>query len=51
MAFPINDEKYVRNLPDAIIGATAIAYNAQIVTSDEHFSKCQNKNLQIWKNV
>jgi len=37
-------------LPDTIIGATAIAYNAEVVTSDPHFIKCRHEKLRIWKN-
>jgi predicted nucleic acid-binding protein len=37
-------------LPDAIIGATAIVYNAEVVTRDPHFLKCQYKKLRIWEN-
>ena len=33
-------------LPDAIIGATAIIYQAEIVTGDLHFLKCEK--LHIW---
>jgi len=36
-------------LPDAIIGATAIVYGAEVVTHDSHFLECQYKKLQIWK--
>jgi len=36
-------------LPDAIIGATAIVYGAEVVTRDAHFLECQYKKLQIWK--
>jgi len=36
-------------LPDAIIGATAIAYGAEVVTRDSYFLECQYKKLQIWK--
>ena len=35
-------------LPDAIIGATAIVYDAEIVTNDPHFLKCEYKKLHIW---
>jgi predicted nucleic acid-binding protein len=38
-------------LPDAIIGATAIVYDAEIVTRDPHFLKCQYKKLRIWENA
>jgi len=37
-------------LPDAIIGATAIVYDAKLVTRDPHFLKCQYKKLLIWDN-
>jgi len=37
-------------LPDAIIGATAILYEAEIVTNDEHFLECQYDKLKIWDN-
>jgi len=37
-------------LPDAIIGATAIVYNAKVVTRDPHFLKCQYKKLLVWEN-
>jgi predicted nucleic acid-binding protein len=36
-------------LPDAIIGATAIVYGAEIVTRDPHFLECQYEKLQVWK--
>ena len=36
------------NLPDAIIGATAIVYDAKVVTRDPHFLKCQYEKLLIW---
>jgi len=39
------------NLPDAIIGATAIVYDARVVTRDPHFLKCQYKKLLIWDNT
>jgi len=35
-------------LPDAIIAATAIVHNAEIVTSDPHFLTCQYGKLRIW---
>ncbi|MDR0300891.1 MAG: type II toxin-antitoxin system VapC family toxin [Treponema sp.] len=38
-------------LPDAIIGATSIVYDAEVVTCDPHFLKCQYKNLRIWKRA
>jgi len=38
-------------LPDAIIGATAIVYDAKLVTRDPHFLKCQYKKLLIWDNA
>lgn len=37
-------------LPDAIIGATAIEFNAKVVTQDPHFLNCKYKKLQIWEN-
>jgi len=36
-------------LPDAIIGATAIVYGAEVVTGDTHFLKCQYEKLKVWK--
>ena len=36
-------------LPDAIIGATAIVYGAELVTRDTHFLECQYKKLRVWK--
>jgi predicted nucleic acid-binding protein len=36
-------------LPDAIIGATAIIYDAKIVTHDPHFRTCGYKKLRIWE--
>ena len=36
-------------LPDAIIGATAVIYGAEIVTRETHFLKCQHENIRIWK--
>jgi len=38
-------------LPDAIIGATSIVYDAKLVTRDPHFLKCQYKKLLIWDNA
>jgi predicted nucleic acid-binding protein len=38
-------------LPDAIIGATAIVYDAKLVTRDPHFLKCQYKKLMVWDNT
>ena len=35
-------------LPDAIIGATAIVYNARLVTRDPHFLKCKYEKLHVW---
>jgi predicted nucleic acid-binding protein len=35
-------------LPDAIIGATAIVYDAEVVTCDPHFLKCKYNKLRIW---
>jgi predicted nucleic acid-binding protein len=37
-------------LPDAIIGATAVVYDAKVVTRDPHFLKCQYKKLLVWDN-
>lgn len=34
-------------LPDAIIGATAIVYDAELVTTDPHFSGCKYDKLHI----
>ena len=34
-------------LPDAIIGATAVVYGAELVTNDPHFLKCQYKKLHV----
>ena len=36
------------NLPDAIIGATAIVYDAEVVTRDPHFLKCEYDELRVW---
>ncbi|MCL1993105.1 MAG: type II toxin-antitoxin system VapC family toxin [Spirochaetes bacterium] len=36
-------------LPDAIIGATAIIYGAEIVTGDPHFLNCRHEKLRIWE--
>ncbi|MDR2135544.1 MAG: type II toxin-antitoxin system VapC family toxin [Treponema sp.] len=36
-------------LPDAIIGATAIVYDAEVVSSDPHFFKCPYPALRILK--
>ena len=36
-------------LPDALIGATAIVYGAEMVTRDSHFLECQYKKLRVWK--
>jgi len=38
-------------LPDAIIGATAIVYDARVVTWDPHFLKCQYEKLLVWNNT
>jgi len=38
-------------LPDAIIGSTAIVYDAKVVTSDPHFLKCRYEKLQIWEET
>ncbi|GHU53869.1 hypothetical protein FACS1894200_14350 [Spirochaetia bacterium] len=38
-------------LPDAIIGATAIVYGAEVVSSDLHFLRCEYPSLQIWQSV
>ena len=38
-------------LPDAIIGATAIVCEAEIVTHDPHFLRCQYNKLRIWNPV
>jgi predicted nucleic acid-binding protein len=38
-------------LPDAIIGATAIVYDAEVVTLDPHFLNCNYNRLRIWKNT
>jgi len=38
-------------LPDAIIGATAIVYDAEIVTNDSHFLNCKYEKLRIWKET
>jgi predicted nucleic acid-binding protein len=35
-------------LPDAIIGATAIVYDAELVTRDPHFIECKYEKLHIW---
>ena len=35
-------------LPDAIIGATAIVYGAEVVTRDSIFHECQYKKLKVW---
>ena len=34
-------------LPDAIIGATAIVYDAELVTNDPHFLECRYNKLHI----
>ncbi|GHV83339.1 hypothetical protein AGMMS50212_06790 [Spirochaetia bacterium] len=34
-------------LPDAIIAATAIMLNAELVTTDEHFLGCKYPKLQV----
>ncbi|GHV37762.1 hypothetical protein AGMMS49546_06600 [Spirochaetia bacterium] len=38
-------------LPDAIIGATAIVYGAEVVSSDPHFLGCKYPSLQIWQSA
>jgi len=35
-------------LPDAIIGATAIVYDAEVVTNDSHFLECRYEKLKVW---
>jgi len=35
-------------LPDAIIGATAIVYGAEVVTCDAHFLECRYEKLKVW---
>ena len=35
-------------LPDAIIGATSIVYDAEVVTKDQRFLKCRYEKLRIW---
>jgi len=37
-------------LPDAIIGATAIIYGAEIITRDSHFLECRYEKLKIWNS-
>jgi len=37
-------------LPDAIIGATAIVYGAEVVTRDSHFRECKYENLTVWNS-
>ncbi|GHV25178.1 hypothetical protein AGMMS4952_02290 [Spirochaetia bacterium] len=36
-------------LPDAIIAATAIVIDAEVVTTDEHFLKCEYPRLTVWR--
>jgi predicted nucleic acid-binding protein len=38
-------------LPDAIIGATAIVYGAEVVTNDPHFLNCRYEKLRIWEET
>jgi predicted nucleic acid-binding protein len=38
-------------LPDAIIAATAVAIDANVVTSDPHFLKCVYPALRIWQGI
>ena len=38
-------------LPDAIIGATAIAYSARLVTRDPHLINCQYDRLHLWSLI
>jgi predicted nucleic acid-binding protein len=38
-------------LPDAIIGATAIVYGAEVVSSDPHFLRCTYPALRVLKNL
>jgi predicted nucleic acid-binding protein len=38
-------------LPDAIIGATAIVHDAQVVTADPHFLKCTYPTLHIYTSA
>ena len=35
-------------LPDAIIGATAIVNNAEVVTGDPHFLQCRDEKLRTY---
>lgn len=37
-------------LPDAIIGATAIVYGAEVVTRDSHLLECRYEKLKIWND-
>jgi len=51
---PIEDETIALSrsarlkLPDAIIGATAIVYGAEVVTRDSHFLECRYEKLKVW---
>ena len=36
-------------LPDAIIGATAVVIDAEVVSTDPHFSKNPYSALRVWK--
>jgi predicted nucleic acid-binding protein len=38
-------------LPDAIIGAAAIVYGAELVTADPHFLKCSYPTLHIYTSA
>jgi predicted nucleic acid-binding protein len=37
-------------LPDAIIAATAIVLDAEVVTADTHFLNCEYPALHVWKS-
>jgi predicted nucleic acid-binding protein len=38
-------------LPDAIIGATAIEYDADVVTADSNFLECTYSKLRIYTST
>ncbi|MEK7396306.1 MAG: type II toxin-antitoxin system VapC family toxin [Candidatus Poribacteria bacterium] len=38
-------QKYNLKIPDAVIAATAIQYNAKLITSDDHFGKIKELNI------
>jgi predicted nucleic acid-binding protein len=42
--------KKLLKLPDAIIAATAIILDAEVVSTDNDFLKCTYPSLRVWQN-